>query len=88
LEEGEFEKFLTYYLKEYHKIMCEKEPEFEYWDDQKSFIVKELPILKDQAQRCILMSHLQWAFWSLIMMPIEDLEKCEAFYMEYAVARL
>lgn len=41
----------------------------------------------------MLLSHLQWAFWALLMMPYdkantkEGVEECLSFYMEYAYAR-
>jgi len=88
LEEGEFDRILTYYLCELHRIMSERNADFAYKADKKGYVQKELPILKDQVQRSMLMSDIQWAFWSLIMMPLEDLAKCEAFYMQYAVARM
>ena len=39
----------------------------------------------------MLLGHLHWAFWSLIMMPscdtAEGVEKSLKFYLEYAYAR-
>jgi len=40
------------------------------------------------------MSHIQWAFWTFLMMPYEKIdtdqgvEDCLAFYMEYGYARI
>jgi len=50
--------------------------EYEYRENFEQLKQKEMPILKDQVLRCILIQHLLWAFWSLIMMPIDDLKKC------------
>lgn len=47
-----------------------------------------MPILKDQIVKGMLMAHMQWAFWSLLMMPIENIEKCMEFYFEYAKTRM
>lgn len=87
-EEGELDKFLTYYLTKYHEIMIERQPEYEYKENFKQLLEVELPILRDQVLRCILMSHLQWAFWTMIMMPVDDLQKCQDFYLEYGLTRL
>jgi len=57
-EEGEVDKYISYYLGKLYQIKCEKVPEFEYKDRKDEFIKKELPILRDQALRCMLMSDL------------------------------
>ena len=87
-EEGEIDKFLTYYIRKLHSIKSERESDFSFKDQMQEYISQELPILRDQVLRCMLMSHLQWAFWSLIMMPVDDLMKCQEFYMEYGLCRL
>eukprot|EP00347_Sterkiella_histriomuscorum_P000878 403374177 len=87
-EEGEVNKYLTYYAKKLFQIKCKNEVDFQYKDKQQEFLDQEVPILRDQVLKCMLMSDLQWAFWSMIMMPIDDLMKCQEFYMEYGLTRL
>ena len=62
--------------------------EYDYRDNFEQCLAVELPILKDQTFRCVLLSHFQWAYWSLIMMPLDNIEACENFHLEYAKARM
>ena len=50
--------------------------------------------MKDSVYRCILLTHIHWAFWAMIMIPYdhvdsaEGVDECLKFYLEYAHLRL
>lgn len=82
---SEMETYLKHYLRAYCTLKGHN------FDDT---LAKELPLLKDQVYRCMMMSHFQWAFWCFIMMPHDKLDTeqgvqdCIKFYLKYARQRM
>jgi len=78
LQRNEIDHIARHYLKHYHGKFYQGEKTSE------QFLEEELPILKDQITRAVLLEHLLWAVWALVMMTPSDLHKSMDFYLPYA----
>ena len=81
---SEIHNILKHYLDKKHQILGVLDPVDEI----------EVEKLKDAVYRCILLQHIHWSFWGMIMIPYDKVETtdgvnaCLKFYLEYAYARL
>jgi len=56
--------------------------------DEAEFITKELPKIRDEVHKCLLLNNYFWAIWSLRMLKEEKLGDPKVFNFDFAQARI
>ena len=80
---AELENVMRIYLSRYHSKFYEGEA------SEEDFVAEEMPILKDQIERCVLLTHAMWAFGTLLLVPDFETRPVEFMgYHTYAWTRL
>ena len=74
---NELDHVLEIYLKRYHSKFYKGEQSAE------DFLKEEIPILREQVRRCILLTHAIWPFGTLLLVP--DFASNPVFFMGYHV---
>jgi thiamine kinase-like enzyme len=83
LSSKEFDNMMKWYLTRFH------EKHYKGDKDLATLLAEETPILKDQIQRCVLITHAMWAFGTLLLVPDATTKPMEfAGYHAYAWTRL
>lgn len=79
----ELENVMNIYLSRYHSKFYKGDKSIQ------DFLAEEKPILKDQIQRCVLLTHAMWVFGTLLLVPDFSTRPIEFMgYHAYAWTRL
>ena len=70
------------YLGHYYKKFSKKD------EEKKDYISRELPKIKEELHRCLLLNNYFWGIWSLRMLKEEKLGDPNVFNFDFAQARI
>jgi len=75
---------ITRYLCHYHKHYYYTGKD----DDLEAYVQRELPIVRDEVYKCLLLNNYFWAVWSLRMLKDEKLGDQNVFNFDFAQGRV